>query len=226
MGSITAFRTYWNGEAWFLFPYILLVLTSKYVFLLLDKLGSMAMMAGSYALTFISMFLISRYYSSYFDDHYAAYQVVLYFDCLFMFVMGAVFCKCADREFGGRAARLLSLPQWVLMALFLLVFISQCIINFTPYSGLCQLVLIALFLRINWSGMAKKALQMFGRYSTVVWLIHTWICYYCFKPFIYSLHYPLLMLAVTMACSIAIGYVILRVDRWTNRILHLKGKRN
>ncbi len=37
--SVTTFRTGWNGEIWFMFPYILLVLTSNRVFALLDKLG-------------------------------------------------------------------------------------------------------------------------------------------------------------------------------------------
>lgn len=219
--SITAFRTYWNGEIWFLFPYVVLVLTSKWLFRLLDRVGCLRMMAVSYVLTFAAMFLVSRYYTAFFRDHYAIYQVVLYFDCLFMFVMGAVFCKCADREFHGPVARLLAQPQWVLLALFALVFLSICIVDFSPYGQLCSLVMISLFVRIEWLGIIKRGWRLLGRYSTVVWFVHTWICYYCFKDYIYALHYPLLMLAATLAGSMAVGYVILRIDRWSNRLLHL-----
>ncbi len=221
LGSITAFRTYWNGEIWFLFPYVMLVLTSKWVFCLLDRFGCLRMMAVSYVLNFAAMFLVSRYYTAYFNNHYAIYQVVLYFDCLFMFVMGAVFCKCADRDFRGPAVRLLTLPQWALLTLFALVFLSMCVIDFAPYGQLSSLVLIILFLRIKWQTFVMRGWRLLGRYSTVVWFIHTWICYYCFKQYIYSLHYPLLMLTATLVSSLAVGYVIMRVDRWSNRLLHL-----
>lgn len=212
LGSITAFRTYWNGEIWFLFPYVLLFITSKYVFRLLDICGSIRTMFISYVLGLCSMYLVSRYYTKYFCSHYAVYHVVLYFNCLFMFVMGALFCKCSKREFKGLPAKILSLPQRVLYTLFVMIFLSECIINFAPYTCLCQLALILLFLRINWIGIIKRSLKLFGHYSTVVWFVHTWICYYCFKDIIYNLHYPLLMLVVTMISSLAVGYIIIKLD--------------
>ena len=59
----------------------------------------------------------------------------------------------------------------------------------------------------------------------MVWFIHTWICYYCFKDYIYSLHYPVLMLLATLSASITIGYVIMKIDKYTNRLLHIDKKR-
>lgn len=223
--NITAFRTTWNGEIWFLFPYILLVLSCKWVFALLNKLGTMKMLAFTYILYFISIFLVSHCYSSFFAHHYAIYHIVLYFDCLFMFVMGAMFCKHARHEFTGPIVRLLSLPQPVLLLLFALVFLFGCAVKHgAVYGPFRQAFMIILFVRINWFGFIKKCFRFLGRYSTMVWFIHTWICYYCFKDFIYSLHYPLLMLLVTLSASIAIGYVVMKIDKYTNRLLRMDRK--
>ncbi len=223
--SITAFRTRWNGEIWFLFPYILLVLTNRHVFSLLDRVGGGKMVASAYMLYIISAFLISRYYGAFFADHYTIYHVALYFSCLFPFVMGAVFCKYADRECPQWLARLLpkSQPGWVL--LFVLVFLFGCLTHWAPLGPFCQFAMIVCFVRIKWFEGIKKVLRLFGRYSTVVWFIHTWFCSYLFKEYIYGLHYPLLMLVATMGASIAVGYFILKVDKWTTRLLGLDARR-
>ncbi len=223
--NITAYRTDWNGEIWFLFPYILLVLSCKWIFAILNKIGIKTMLVATYILYFISIFLVSRYYTAFFAHHYALYHIVLYFDCLFMFVTGAAFCKCAQREFTGPVARLLSLPQTVLVVLFVVVFLFGCAIKHgAVYGPFRQMVLIILFVRIHWFGFIKKGLRFLGKYSTVVWFIHTWICYYCFKDFIHSLHYPVLMLLATLSTSIAIGYLIMKIDKYTNRLLRMDRK--
>ena len=222
--NITAFRTGWNGEIWFLFPYILLVLTSRRLFALLDRVGGGKMLVGAYVLYFISIFLISRCYTSFFAYHYTIYYVALYFDCLLPFLMGSVSCKYADRECPQWLARLMpkSQPVWVL--LFVLVFLVGCLTHWAPLGPFCQFAMIVCFVRIKWFEGIKKVLRLFGRYSTVVWLIHTWFCYYLFKEYVYGLHYPLLMLVATMGASIAVGYFILKVDKWTSRLLGLDAR--
>ena len=84
--------------------------------------------------------------------------------------------------------------------------------------------LIVCFARIKWFEGIKKVLRLFGRYSTVVWLIHTWFCAYLFKEYVYGLHYPLLMLVATMTASIVVGYFILKVDKWTTRLLGMDAR--
>lgn len=225
--SITAFRTKWNGEIWFLFPYVLLVLSCKWIFAILNKIGCKMMLAVTYILYFISIYLVSRCYGSFFTNHYALYQIVLYFDCLFMFVMGAAFCKCSKHEFTGIVSRVLSLPQPILLLMFVMAyFLGYGIGHGAVYGPFRQTAMILLFLRINWFGFIKKGLRFLGKYSTVVWLTHTWICYYCFKSYIYSLHYPLLMLLTTLLSSIAVGHVIMKVDKWTNSVLNLDTKKH
>jgi hypothetical protein len=185
------------------------------------------MLAVTYILYFISIYLVSRCYGSFFTNHYALYQIVLYFDCLFMFVMGAAFCKCSKHEFTGIVSRVLSLPQPILLLMFVMAyFLGYGIGHGAVYGPFRQTAMILLFVRINWFGFIKKALRFLGKYSTVVWLTHTWICYYCFKSYIYSLHYPLLMLLTTLLSSIAVGHVIMKVDKWTNSVLNLDTKKH
>ena len=186
--------------------------------------GGGKILAGAYGLYIISAFLISRYYGAFFADHYTIYHVALYFSCLFPFVTGAVYCKYADRESPQWLARLLpkSQPAWVL--LFVLVFLIGCLTHWAPLGPFCQFAMIVCFARIKWGEGIKKVLRLFGRYSTVVWLIHTWFCTYLFKEYVYGLHYPLLMLVATMAASIVVGYFILKIDKWTTRLLGMDAR--
>ena len=225
--NLTAFRTTWNGEIWFLFPYMLLALSCQWTFALLDRVGCRKMLITCGVLFYISLILIKLYREPFFYHHYASYHVAIYFECMLMFVVGAAFCKSAYRESNsGILARLLSLPQWALIGMFLGVYLLACATPHTFVFGpFFQSALILLFIHINWRGIAKSGFCLLGRYSTVVWFIHTWICYYCFKELIYGSHYPVVMLAVTFATSLGIGYVIQKVDRWTSQVMRLEEKR-
>lgn len=222
INNITAFRTTYNGEAWFLFPYILTSLTCGYLFKIADKQGGVKILMVYVGIYWGSNFLISRYYSSFFDSHYAIYHVVLYLSFLLPFMLGAFFCKYADREYNGKYLRCLSsLPQWTLCVALLLLYISRCIISSAAYSPFYVCMFVILFLRIRWWNWINSTMMFLGKFSTSVWLIHTWFCYYLFHDFIYGLHYPLLILIVEFAVSIITGCVIQRVAKGVFRMCSL-----
>ena len=72
---------------------------------------------------------------------------------------------------------------------------------------------VLLFVNIKWHPWFLAGCRFLGKYSTSVWLIHTWFCYYLFHDFIYGFHYPLLILAVELAMSIMVGYIIQKVAK-------------
>ena len=220
--NITSFRTTYNGEAWFLFPYILTLLTCGALFKILDRYKGLIVYIVCVFIYFGSCFLISRYYASYFDSHYAIYHVVLYMSFLLPFMSGAIFCKYADKEYRGAYIRWLnSIPQWVLVVALLMLYISRCIVSSAAYSPFYVCLFIILFLRIRWWNWIERCMMFLGKFSTSVWLIHTWFCYYLFHDFIYGFHYPILILIVEFAVSIMSGYVIQKIAKVAYRVVKL-----
>jgi hypothetical protein len=53
-----------------------------------------------------------------------------------------------------------------------------------------------------------KALSYLGKYSTGMWMTHTYFCYYLFSDFIYGVKYPLLIYALLIAVSLFSAIII------------------
>ena len=141
---------------------------------------------------------------------------------LLPFMSGAIFCKYADKEYRGAYVRCLnSIPQWALVLTLLMLYISRCIFSSAAYSPFYVCLFIILFLRIRWWNWIERCMMFLGKFSTSVWLIHTWFCYYIFHDFIYGFHYPILILIVEFSVSIMSGYVIQKIAAITYRMLHL-----
>lgn len=220
--NATAFRTTYNGEAWFLFPYILMSLTCRLLFKILNRFKCIYTIGICVFLYLGSCFLISRYYASYFHYNYAIYHVVLYLSLLLPFISGAIFCKYADKDHNRSFARCLSnIPQWALVVALLMLYISRCVISSAAYSPFYVCLFVIIFLRIRLWSWIERCMMFLGKFSTSVWLIHTWFCYYLFHDFIYGFHYPILILAVEFAVSIMSGYVIQRIAAMSYRMLRL-----
>lgn len=224
--NLSSFRTTYNGEAWFIFPYVLLALSSGVIFAFCDRFGGKKCFAFSCSLYFIAIFLISRYYKAFFDNNYWAYHVVLYFDCLFPFVLGALFCRYSKVEAKGFLKRIICLPNLVKIVMLLMVFLSGCIVSSAAWTPFCQCAIIFLFIHIDWNVALKRGLNVLGHYSTVVWLLHTWFCYYLFKDFIYGFHYPLIIIFVLFGICIPAGFVVQKIADAICICLHLKIKKS
>lgn len=221
LSNATAFRTTYYGEAWFLFPYILLSLTSNALFAVIDKWGVKRVMPVVFVANYGAMFVISRYYATFFDFHYAVYHMVLYFDCLLPFLVGTMFCKYADREAPIWLAHVFALPQPVLVGMLLVLFLVNCCISSAAFSPFFLVAFVTLFISIRWHSWFLGCCRFLGRFSTTVWLVHTWFCYYLFKDFIYGFHYPLLILAVEFALSITAGWMMQKLANVACRVLRI-----
>lgn len=220
--NITAFRTTYYGEAWFMFPYALLALSHKWVFALLDRYGIKRVLFVVFVLNYAAMSLISRYYASSFDTHYALYHVVVYFDCLLLILLGAVFCKCSNFQGIEKLTAFFHLPRPVLVLILATLFLVNCFVHSAAFGPFYLVAFVLLFVNINWHPWFLACCRFLGRFSTSVWLIHTWFCYYLFHDFIYGLHYPILILVVEFAVSIMVGYVIQKVAKQVYRVLGLQ----
>lgn len=219
--NATAFHTTYNGEAWFLFPYVLLSLTSPILFKIVEHWNVKIVLPIVFVLEYIALFLTSRYYDIFFATHHSLYHIVLYFNCLYSFIIGTYFCKYSEKVVKHEWQKKALSSQPTLVAAFIILFFTNCLIHSAAFGPFYQPAIAFLFIHINWYKPIEKFFQFLGKYSTVVWLVHTWFCYYLFKNFIYGLHYPMLILIVELALSLVAGFALLKITKSVFRLFRL-----
>lgn len=219
--NVTGWKTSYNAEAWFLFPYLLLAFSAKWLFFWVRKMSGTIIAGIGFVLYLAAAFIISRASRS--GDNWLfttmlAYHPVLYIECLCSFLFGAIACKSSNDHFPAWFVWMTD-RGWKVVALLLVLVIARCIINTDACSPLYSFLVILLLSRIHWAEWLNKGLQFFGNHSTVMWLTHSYFCYYLFHDFIYGFKYPILIYIVTLGCALGASYVVQTILRLC-RFLH------
>lgn len=213
LGNYTSFNTSYNGECWFLFPYVLISLTSHWLFRWTDKFKAWHILICAFVMNFCTSYIISRYGSKYLYDNLLVYNPFLYFHLLFSFLIGAM----AARENWAEYLPKIQSSRWIWLFLAILMAIC-CVINTSIFSAPYTFCFIALFLRAPKWNWVKKVLIELGNCSMDMWFIHSWFSYYIFHNFIYSFKYPVLIFAVLASISyICAKLVALFIQRLTTK---------
>lgn len=211
--NLTGWTTSYNLESWFLFPYVLLALTSRYVFRLLDRfgIGLLCCVAGLSFL--VSGYLISRHYADFFSlpANKWIYHVALYANTLFAFLLGGVFCKLSGCDFGDRRIFRLFASSRYAWPLVMLLFGIRCAVDSQAFSPLFIVLFVLLFVHAPLNGRMASLLSLLGKYSTGMWLVHSYFCYYLFHDFIYGFRYPALILLALLLSSLMAAFVVQRI---------------
>lgn len=208
IANITAWHTTWNGEVWFFFPYMLLALSSKWLFKLMDNVNVWLYMMGALFLSTSAAFCISRYGNAYFYHHQLPYMPILYLDCLFAFVSGAWLAKKnVIKKFSSKYESLKIKRYW-LWVLWILLIVLRCCFKTGAFHTFYAIVFVVLFANVPRWKWLNHFLKEMGRRSTSIWFVHTYFCYYIFHDFIYSFRYPVLIYLVLLACSYVSAVVI------------------
>ena len=93
INNVTAWHTTWNSEIWFFFPYILLALSSKVIFKIMDNLSPLLYFVPTLLLSLCMGFCVSRYGPAYLFPNHLLHMPVMYFSMLFTFSLGAGLAK-------------------------------------------------------------------------------------------------------------------------------------
>lgn len=194
ISNVTAWHTTWNGEIWFFFPYILLALSSKRLFRLMNKMNMWLFMGGALFLTLVAMFCISRYGDVYFYHHQLPYMPVLYFNCLFAFSCGAWMAKYHIIE----KFEINDYKCWILI---FVLFALRCCISTSAFHTFYILAFIILFVNAPRWHWIDNFLSELGKRSTSMWFVHSYYCYYLFHDFIYGFKYPVIIFLVLLSLS-------------------------
>lgn len=208
--NVTGWSTSYNSEAWFLFPYILLVLSATWLFPLVSRYSGLLVAGVTYGLFLIAIGIISLLSKSgndwlFYTKWY--YYPFLYIECLCPFIFGCIMCKNSGNSKSYKFLCILG-KKWKVLLLLILLIISRCMITTTAYGPIFALMAIFLLSQVQWTMWQNRILGFFGEHSTTIWLTHSYFCYYLFHDFIYGFRYPIIVFLVTLLCSLCASFVI------------------
>ena len=202
--NMLGWSSLYNGETWFLLPYVLICLTSKVINKVIDRLGIVLSVLLTCIGNLATGYLISRYGEVLLFDNQFIYMPVLYIQFLFPFTLGCALYKYSNR-YGLYVKKHFCMLFPCLLLLLLLVRVSY---HTGAFDSEYAFLFILLFINIRRLKCFDNILYAIGKKSMVMWLIHTWFCYYLFHDFIYSFKYPIVIYLVTLLCSYVSSYFI------------------
>lgn len=222
LSNATSYEPTYNGEMWFLLPYVCLSLISPLFFKAVSKIPAWLVIAGTLFVHLCTSFCISRYGVSFLYHNYWAYDPLLILHLLFNFSLGAM---AARSGFFERLRAKIPKRNRLTNNLILLGIITWaaagCII---PYNFFYAFVMITLLTLVHMPKWLKWTLTKLGNQSMNMWMIHTWFCYYLFHNFIYSFEYTILILLVLIVISYATGVVVNFIARPIERLILTKSE--
>ena len=213
--NVAATATTYNGEMWFLFPYLVLSICARPLFRFYARFNAVTIVLATLFIYLCTSFCISRYGAQYLYNNHWIYNPLLVFHLLFSFSLGAMAAR--ERWFERISHRLSGVGRWRAGIAWggVIVLVSiQCVFK---YNFFYAFLIIALLNSLNIWQPARTLLIKLGDNSMNMWMIHSWFCYYLFRDFIYSFSYPLLIFIVltviSYVCSLAVNVIAKPLDQ-------------
>lgn len=193
--SLTGLVPTYNGAWWYLTIYLLFIFTSRFWFILLDKLNPYYFILG-----LIFIYLLAFYFRVYktnlFDNfvlHWMHSQGTLYFCTLFQFMLGAFALKY---DWHAKVSHIFAIVKYrnliASIGILCLIIFHGIVPNFivAPFTALG---FIFLFLQMNFGKWIDLGLDYFTPHSTNLWLIHMFFYAIYFEEIIYAPQNPTLI---------------------------------
>lgn len=214
LSNVSGYQTTYNGEMWFLLPYVILSACSKPLFGFIKRFCAWQVVTVTLFIHLVTSYCISRYGAEFLYSNYWAYDPLLVFHFLFNFCLGAMTARCNFFErLSARIGKIRHIGILGLSGVIVLVSIS-CVFK---YNFFYAFGIITCLLFVKMPHRIKTTLGKLGDQSMNMWMIHSWFCYYLFHHFIYSFEYPpLIFVVVTVisyACSLIVNKITFPVER-------------
>lgn len=222
--NVTGFETTYNGEMWFLFPYVVLSALSPFIFRIMAKFRAITIIVITLFIHLCTSYSISRYGPSFWYHNYWAYNLLLVFHLLFSFTLGAIAArsrffeqlKARTDSYGG----VKSIIAWGGIAILVLI---SCVFRYNFFYAFGIITCLLLVRMPRW---IQTILGKLGDQSMNMWMIHSWFCYYLFRDFIYSFSYPLLIFVVLTVISYVCSLIVNILVRPAERLVMTKSEIN
>jgi uncharacterized membrane protein len=201
--NVTALKTTYNFETWFIFPYILLSLSSPIIFKILDKINPILMLAVLFSIALLSMSIV-HFNQEYVNNHIITSQITSYCSLLFPFSLGMYAAKCLQYDKIKSRLHHISYKNVWLSAVIILLMCTMMFLqdhHNAVFQSFYAIIFISLFIFIDRPQWLNAFLKIMGERSTSLWFVHTYFCYYLFRNFIYGFKYPILIYLVLIVCS-------------------------
>lgn len=219
--NFTGYGVTYNPPMWFLLPYVLLSLTSPWLFSLTDKFKTKYVLMFLCCLDFCTSFLISRFGESFFFNTYWAYTPLLYFHLMFAFYLGAMSAKhnVFEKIESSRWGQLLPKYGWILLLLLVTLRLTHNTSVFHSFYAYCFIIV---FIKMKRNKYVDKCFVFMGKHSMNIWMIH-WLLYIqFFCGFIYAFKFPiviyLVLVVMSVVSSILLNLICKPLDWLANKI--------
>ncbi|MNS56522.1 Acyltransferase family protein [compost metagenome] len=200
----------YNGAWWFLFIYILLVLTSPLSFRWVSR-SNPYLILGVCTVLYITAFYFRVYRPSTSEHAIVRWlhnEVALFGTSFLPFVTGAVsFSMKWQTNLTLKLQQVKYKSMWCFAGIIALVVLHAIIPNFI-IAPFLAMPFIFLFLQVQWPGWMTSLLDFMAPHATNMWLVHMFFYITYFHDFIFSFRYIPLIFIVLVACSIASSFVI------------------
>lgn len=219
--SIIGWRWDYCPFTWFLFPYIMMSLSSKWILQVIDYLGNTFSLLCSSIIYLLTSVFISRYYESYFQTHYFVYHVILWFQTLFGFTLGAVMARCT---LGGRTFlwNKLKARNLLITTLLILSFIIRGQIHISLLNPFYAGLVVWLILHIEFGRLPKSIMTELGNKSMIMWLAQGFIAVEMFSEYFVQLRWPLLVWLAWTMVTYLVACMFLPITNYVAKSLKLK----
>lgn len=213
VANFTSFHTTYNGEMWFLFPYVVLSLLAPWIFKLMKPFKAWQVIVATLFIHLCTSFCISRYGIKYLFHNYGIYNPLLVSHLLFSFSLGAL---AARDHFFERIKGMVFKYRYISILKYggvIGLVIVNCVFK---YNFFYAFLIITLLVMTPLPKQVWLVLSKLGEQSMNMWMIHSWFCYYLFHNFIYTFSYPIVIFIVltmiSYACSLIISVLAKSLD--------------
>lgn len=198
----------YNREWWFLFPYALLLLLSKHIFEVINRLDVRITILLVFSLYCMSQLCIHQYRTILMNDAYWLFLLLNTCNLLLGFVIGALFAKynCMHRIRQYMNSLLL---RWLAFITLILIIVVSIFIPSLGLQPFYMIIFVSVISSVKYFNYPKMILRKLGVESTNMWFIHTFFIYHFFTDIIYISNYALIVYALAVLLSY-IGALIVR----------------
>ena len=199
LGNFLGYRTSWNSTLWFLLPYIILLLISKWVFEFINKLKIYISLPIIIVAWVFAMGLLKYQNTGVIEINVFVKNLLQVLRLLLPFCFGVYAKKYDYIEDVIKANKSL---WWGIMFLSTILLMSRFLIwnHFTL--PVCCVAFVYLFHCVKLSSKLRDIISFFGEKSLYLWFCHAYFVYYFFKEYVLGVKYAILIYLLAIVLSL------------------------
>ena len=198
--NLVAWRWDYCIFTWFLFPYVLMSFTARWVFHLVDRLGTLASLAAAVLCYLAVAVIVSTFLAPLMSHYHALNHIVVLAQSIPVLVVGAVAARHVLTGHGLVWGKL----NGKNLLVFLLILVSFALRGqfHTMVLNPFHATLVAwLVLHISKDGWPMTIMAELGKKSMIMWFAQRFLAVVMFSEYYLLLHWPVLIWVVwTIVC--------------------------